>query len=72
MLLVGSKDMNTRVYATQAYENLAVHSMAGHLDVVVGAFFENNSMNVSLTLSIIVFLLRPGVFCGACVIGTLG
>ena len=38
--------MNTRVYAAQAYENFAVHSMGGHTDTVVGAFFEHNSMNV--------------------------
>ena len=47
MFVVGSQDMNTRVYAAQAYENFAVHSMGGHTDTVVGAFFEHNSMNVS-------------------------
>ena len=50
-MLVGSKDMNTRVFALQPYENLAVHSMGGHTDAVVGAFFEHNSMDVSFVLT---------------------
>ena len=44
---VGSKDMNTRVYGTQKFRNLIVYSMSGHTDVIVGAFFELNSLDVS-------------------------
>ncbi|KAL8606486.1 hypothetical protein ACOMHN_037717 [Nucella lapillus] len=46
LIVVGSKDMNTRVFAVEPYENLVVHSMGGHVDAVVCAFFEHNSMNV--------------------------
>ena len=47
VFVVGSKDMNTRVFAVQPCENLVVHSMGGHTDAVVGAFFEHNCMDVS-------------------------
>ncbi|KAK3099531.1 hypothetical protein FSP39_005884 [Pinctada imbricata] len=43
---VGSKDMNTRVYGTQRYENLVVYSMGGHGDAIVGAFFEQSSLDL--------------------------
>ncbi|XP_076446560.1 periodic tryptophan protein 2 homolog [Babylonia areolata] len=46
VIVVGSKDMNTRVFAVTPCENLVVHSMGGHTDAVVGAFFEHNSMTV--------------------------
>ena len=39
--------MNTRVYGTQRYENLIVYSLGGHGDAVVGAFFEEDSLDVS-------------------------
>lgn len=45
---VGSKDMNTRIYGTEPYNNLIVYSIGGHADAIVGAFFEKDSLNVSL------------------------
>ena len=63
--MVGSKDMNTRVFAVQPCENLVVHSMGGHTDAVVGAFFEHNCMDVSFaTAHHFYFLLHcPTGFC---------
>ena len=46
-LCIGSKDMNTRVYGAQRFENLVIYSLGGHTDSIVGAFFENNSLDVS-------------------------
>ncbi|XP_034301423.2 periodic tryptophan protein 2 homolog [Magallana gigas] len=43
---VGSKDMTTRVYGTEPYNNLIVNSIGGHNGAVVGAFFEKDSLNV--------------------------
>ena len=48
---VGSKDMNTRVYGARRFSNLIVFSMGGHNDEIVGAFFENKSLDVSLALA---------------------
>lgn len=45
---VGSKDMNTRIYGTEPYNNLIVYSIGGHADAIVGAFFVKDSLNVSL------------------------
>lgn len=46
---VGSKDMTTRVYGTEPYNNLIVNSIGGHNGAVVGAFFEKDSLDVSFT-----------------------
>lgn len=46
---VGSKDMTTRVYGTEPYNNLIVNSIGGHNGAIVGAFFEKDSLNVSFT-----------------------
>lgn len=44
---MGSKDMNTRVYGTEPYNNLIVNSIGGHNGAIIGAFFEKDSLNVS-------------------------
>lgn len=44
---MGSKDMNTRVYGTEPYNNLIVNSIGGHSGAIIGAFFEKDSLNVS-------------------------
>ena len=46
-LVVGSKDTNTRVYATTNLTNLRVVSLGGFNDSVVACFFEHNSLDVS-------------------------
>ena len=43
----GSKDMNTRVYGAQKFSNLVVYSLGGHINQVVGAYFERDSLDVS-------------------------
>ncbi|XP_053398750.1 periodic tryptophan protein 2 homolog [Mercenaria mercenaria] len=43
---VGSKDMNTRVYGAQHFSNLIVYSIGGHNDEIVGAYFEQNSLDL--------------------------
>ncbi|XP_019625240.1 PREDICTED: periodic tryptophan protein 2 homolog [Branchiostoma belcheri] len=43
---VGSKDMNTRVHAATALQNLAVYSFGGHKDAIVGCFFEHKSLDL--------------------------
>ncbi|PVD35256.1 hypothetical protein C0Q70_06537 [Pomacea canaliculata] len=46
LLVVGSKCMLTHVFAIKSYKNLLAYSMGGHIDAIVGAFFEHNSMDV--------------------------
>jgi len=46
---VGGEDKSTHVYGAEKFENLIIYSMGGHLDVIVGSFFENDSLDVSLT-----------------------
>ncbi|XP_052258916.1 periodic tryptophan protein 2 homolog isoform X2 [Dreissena polymorpha] len=43
---VGSKDMNTRVFGAQHFSNLIVYSMGGHNDVIMGAYFEADSLDL--------------------------
>lgn len=45
-LCAGSKDMNTRVHAAERLANLTIHSLGGHTDAIVAAFFVDNSLNV--------------------------
>ena len=44
ILAVGSRDSNTRLYAFEKLENLSTYSMGGHVEPVVGVFFEKNSL----------------------------
>ncbi|KAK7503863.1 hypothetical protein BaRGS_00004986, partial [Batillaria attramentaria] len=46
VLVVGSQDMNARVFAVEPCENFVVHSFGGHIDALVSVFFEHNSMDV--------------------------
>ena len=50
---VGSADMNTHVYAAERLEQLVIFSTGGHRDAVVGGFFFNNSLDVSLHIQCI-------------------
>ena len=40
--------MNTRVYGAQRFTNLVIHSVGGHSHQIVGAYFEKDSLDVSL------------------------
>lgn len=42
--------MLTHVFAIKSYKNLLAYSMGGHIDAIVGAFFEHNSMDVSFVI----------------------
>ncbi|KAK7097896.1 periodic tryptophan protein 2 homolog [Littorina saxatilis] len=46
VFVVGSEDKEARVFAVEPCVNLVIHSLGGHTDAVVGAFFEHNSMDV--------------------------
>lgn len=43
---VGSRDMSTWVFGAQRWENLIYYSLGGHKDVVVGCFFEKDSLDL--------------------------
>lgn len=47
---MGSKDMSTWVFGAERWENLIYYSLGGHKDVMVGCFFEKDSLDVSVTL----------------------
>jgi len=40
--------MNTRVYGAQRFTNLIIYSMGGHNNQIIGSYFEENSLDVSL------------------------
>lgn len=44
--MVGSKDMSTWVFGAERWANLIYYSLGGHKDVVVGCFFEKDSLDV--------------------------
>uniref|UniRef100_A0A3B3DVN0 PWP2 small subunit processome component n=1 Tax=Oryzias melastigma TaxID=30732 RepID=A0A3B3DVN0_ORYME len=43
--VVGSKDMSTWVFGAERWANLIYYSLGGHKDVVVGCFFEKDSLD---------------------------
>lgn len=45
--VVGSKDMSTWVFGAERWSNLIYYSLGGHKDVIVGCFFEKDSLDVS-------------------------
>ena len=47
VLIVGSKDMSSRVHATERFTNLICYVLGGHNEEIVGCFFEKNSLNVN-------------------------
>ena len=49
--VVGSKDMSTWVFGAERWENLIYYSLGGHKDIIVGCFFEKDSLDVSLFLA---------------------
>lgn len=44
--VVGSKDMSTWVFGAERWANLLYYSLGGHKDVIVGCFFEKNSLDL--------------------------
>lgn len=44
--VVGSKDMSTWVFGAERWANLIYYSLGGHKDVIVGCFFEKDSLNL--------------------------
>lgn len=47
---VGSRDMSTWVFGAERWANLIYYSLGGHKDVMVGCFFEKDSLDVSVSL----------------------
>lgn len=45
VLIAGSKDMSSRIYATEGFKNLNCYVLGGHSESVVGCFFEKDSLN---------------------------
>uniref|UniRef100_A0A673A4F7 Periodic tryptophan protein 2 homolog n=1 Tax=Sphaeramia orbicularis TaxID=375764 RepID=A0A673A4F7_9TELE len=43
---VGSKDMSTWVFGAERWVNLIYYSLGGHKDVIVGCFFEKDSLDL--------------------------
>ncbi|XP_068210032.1 periodic tryptophan protein 2 homolog [Palaemon carinicauda] len=46
VLVVGSRDMVTRVYGVVKFKNLIQYSIGTNKDTIVGAFFEENSLDL--------------------------
>ncbi|TNM93985.1 hypothetical protein fugu_002161 [Takifugu bimaculatus] len=44
--VVGSKDMSTWVFGAERWSNLIYYSLGGHKDVIVGCFFEKDSLDL--------------------------
>ncbi|XP_061685876.1 PWP2 small subunit processome component [Syngnathoides biaculeatus] len=44
--VVGSKDMSTWVFGAERWTNLIYYSLGGHKDVIVGCFFEKDSLDL--------------------------
>lgn len=44
--VVGSKDMTTWVFGAERWANLVYYSLGGHKDVIVGCFFEQDSLDL--------------------------
>lgn len=45
ILLVGSKDMSVRLYPMEKFESFRNYALGGHTDIIVGCFFENDSLD---------------------------
>lgn len=43
---VGSKDMSTWVFGAERWVNLIYYSLGGHKDIIVGCFFEKDSLDL--------------------------
>ncbi|XP_013867463.1 PWP2 small subunit processome component [Austrofundulus limnaeus] len=44
--VVGSKDMSTWVFGAERWANLICYSLGGHKDLIVGCFFEQDSLDL--------------------------
>ncbi|XP_046886720.1 PWP2 small subunit processome component [Hypomesus transpacificus] len=44
--VVGSKDMSTWVFGAERWANLIYYSLGGHKDLIVGCFFEKDSLDL--------------------------
>ncbi|KAF7650631.1 hypothetical protein LDENG_00122740 [Lucifuga dentata] len=44
--VVGSKDMSTWVFGAERWSNLIYYSLGGHKDIIVGCFFEKDSLDL--------------------------
>ncbi|KOC66252.1 Periodic tryptophan protein 2 like protein, partial [Habropoda laboriosa] len=47
LLAVGSKDMSTKIYSLEKYENFRYINLGGHSDGIVACFFEKKSYDLS-------------------------
>lgn len=45
VLIAGSKDMSSRIFATEGFTNLNCYVLGGHSESIVGCFFEKDSLN---------------------------
>uniref|UniRef100_A0A8B9I0P3 PWP2 small subunit processome component n=1 Tax=Astyanax mexicanus TaxID=7994 RepID=A0A8B9I0P3_ASTMX len=43
---VGSKDMSTWIFGAERWANLIYYSLGGHRDIIVGCFFEKDSLDL--------------------------
>jgi periodic tryptophan protein 2 len=48
VLIVGSKDMSSRIHACDFFKNWTVYALGGHSESIVGCFFEKDSLNVTI------------------------
>ena len=46
MVAIGSKDMTTKIYPLKWMTNFHIVTLGGHKDVIAGAFFEKDSLDV--------------------------
>ena len=44
---MGSKDMTTWIFGAERWANLIYYSVGGHKDIIMGCFFEKDSLDVS-------------------------
>lgn len=50
---MGSADMTTQVFSVPLLDKLHRFTLAGHGREIIGAFFEQDSLNVSLLITLI-------------------
>jgi periodic tryptophan protein 2 len=50
VLVVGSKDMSTKLYSLEKLANFKIYSLGSHTDCIVASFFEKGSLDLT-TLS---------------------
>lgn len=47
LLAIGSKDMSTRIYSLDKFDNFRSYLLGGHSHMIVGCFFEKNSFDIT-------------------------